>query len=232
MVEEPPADYGRFTTGIPRTPPASHTAAAARRPRCSSAGTPIPTSTGPRSPTASRIAADEGARLVCLQELTLSPLLRDRRPTARTARGVAPEPLPGGPTYRVRRGARRARRGARARVAVRAGRATAGSASTPRSSSRPTATLRRAHPQAAHPGHRRLLRGPLLPARAGESGDPFPVSADRRAASSASRPAGTSGSPSSRARTRCAAPRCSSTRPRSAPSPTTRTSTPSRCGSR
>ena len=39
---------------------------------------------------------------------------------------------------------------------------------------------------------------------------------------SASRPAGTSGSPSWRGRTRCAAPRCSCTRPPSAPSPTTR----------
>jgi N-carbamoylputrescine amidase len=45
------------------------------------------------------LAAGEGARLVCLQELTLSPyfaILAD----GPGALGVSPEPLPGGPTHR------------------------------------------------------------------------------------------------------------------------------------
>ena len=68
-----------------------------------------------------------------------------------------------------------------------------------------------AHPQAAHPGHRRLLRGPLLPARSRRR---RAVPADRAAdaptatRASAARRAGTSGSPSSRAPTRWPAPRC------------------------
>ncbi|HEX5615847.1 MAG TPA: carbon-nitrogen hydrolase [Acidimicrobiia bacterium] len=45
-----------------------------------------------------RIAADRGARLVCLQELTLSAYfaITDRGPRGA---GVEPEPLPGGPTH-------------------------------------------------------------------------------------------------------------------------------------
>ncbi len=44
------------------------------------------------------IAADEGARIVCLQELTLSPYfaISDAGPRAQ---GIEPEALPGGPTY-------------------------------------------------------------------------------------------------------------------------------------
>ena len=44
------------------------------------------------------MAAGEGARLVCLQELTLSPYFAIT-PDGPGAAGAAPEPLPGGPTY-------------------------------------------------------------------------------------------------------------------------------------
>jgi N-carbamoylputrescine amidase len=45
-----------------------------------------------------RMAAAEGARLVCLQELTLSPYFAIT-PDGPHAAGAIPEPLPGGPTY-------------------------------------------------------------------------------------------------------------------------------------
>jgi N-carbamoylputrescine amidase len=46
-----------------------------------------------------RLAAAEGARLVCLQELTLSPYFAIT-PGGPAAAGAAPEPLEGGPTHR------------------------------------------------------------------------------------------------------------------------------------
>jgi N-carbamoylputrescine amidase len=45
-----------------------------------------------------RIAAGEGATLVCLQELTLSPYFAVA-PDGPSAAGAQPEPLPGGPTH-------------------------------------------------------------------------------------------------------------------------------------
>jgi N-carbamoylputrescine amidase len=45
-----------------------------------------------------RIAAAEGARIVCLQELTLSPYFAIT-PDGPGAGGIEPEPLPGGPTH-------------------------------------------------------------------------------------------------------------------------------------
>jgi N-carbamoylputrescine amidase len=45
-----------------------------------------------------RLAADAGAQVVCLQELTLSPYFAVA-PGGPEAAGVAPEPLPGGPTH-------------------------------------------------------------------------------------------------------------------------------------
>jgi len=45
-----------------------------------------------------RMAADIGARLICLQELTLSPYFAVT-PDGPSAAGAAPEPLPGGPTF-------------------------------------------------------------------------------------------------------------------------------------
>jgi N-carbamoylputrescine amidase len=45
-----------------------------------------------------RVAAGDGATLVCLQELTLSPYFAVT-PDGPTAAGAAPEPLPGGPTH-------------------------------------------------------------------------------------------------------------------------------------
>ena len=50
-----------------------------------------------------RAAAGAGARLVCLQELTLSPLLRRRPRRARRRAGSSPRICPAGPTLRVRR---------------------------------------------------------------------------------------------------------------------------------
>jgi N-carbamoylputrescine amidase len=46
------------------------------------------------------VAADAGARLVCLQELTLSPYFAIT-PGGPEAAGAEPEPLPGGPTYEL-----------------------------------------------------------------------------------------------------------------------------------
>ncbi len=88
------------------------------------------------------------------------------------------------------------------------------------------------HPQAAHPDLGRLLRGHLLPA------GPAPTTPTRSTRptvwtpASACRPAGTNGSPRSPAATRWPAPRSSSTPPPSAPSRSSPTSTPARCGSR
>src|ERR1035437_7190230 len=45
-----------------------------------------------------RLAVGEGARLVCLQELTLSRYFAVD-PRGPSASGVAPEEIPGGPTY-------------------------------------------------------------------------------------------------------------------------------------
>ena len=45
-----------------------------------------------------QVAADAGARLVCLQELTLSPYFAVS-PDGPAAGGATPEPLPGGPTH-------------------------------------------------------------------------------------------------------------------------------------
>jgi N-carbamoylputrescine amidase len=47
-----------------------------------------------------RLAAAEGASLVCLQELTLSPYFAVD-PAGAQALGVEPEPLPGGPTHEL-----------------------------------------------------------------------------------------------------------------------------------
>ncbi len=47
-----------------------------------------------------RVAADAGARLVCLQELTLSPYFAVT-PDGPEAAGAQPEPLPGGPTHEL-----------------------------------------------------------------------------------------------------------------------------------
>jgi len=47
-----------------------------------------------------RLAAGEGARLVCLQELTLSPYFAVD-PAGAAAAGVEPEELPGGPTHEL-----------------------------------------------------------------------------------------------------------------------------------
>jgi N-carbamoylputrescine amidase len=47
-----------------------------------------------------RLAASEGAQLVCLQELTLSPYFATD-PRGAEALGIEPEELPGGPTHRL-----------------------------------------------------------------------------------------------------------------------------------
>src|SRR5690242_8911201 len=47
-----------------------------------------------------RMAADTGAQLVCLQELTLSPYFAVT-PDGPGAAGATPEPLPGGPTHEL-----------------------------------------------------------------------------------------------------------------------------------
>ena len=131
---------------------------------------------------------------------------------------------------RLRGRARARHRRARARLALRARRRRRRPGLQHRDRHGARRRARGAHAQAAHPGHHRLLRGQVLPP--GPAGRRrLPGRRARRRPLRLSRPAGTSGSPSSRAPTRWPAPRSSSTRRRSARSPTTPTSTPSRCGS-
>ena len=129
-------------------------------------------------------------------------------PTAPTAAGARAEELPGGPTHALRRPDGRRDRRPRARLALRARR-------------------RRRRPRLQHRDRRRARRRRSSPARASctsrsppattrtaTSGPgpttrrPIPVVELGDGAASASRPAGTSGSPSSRAPTRSPAPRC------------------------
>ena len=134
---------------------------------CSTAGTPTPTSTAAPSPRACAAAAAEGARLVCLQELTLSPYFAVDAGRPGRACGVA-----------ARAAARRAdatsfaaELAARPGVHVHASlyEADAGGGGRGYNTAicvAPDGALAGPHPQAPHPGHRRLLRGPLLPPRA------------------------------------------------------------------
>ena len=89
-------------------------------------------------------------------------VLRDHRRTARRPAGRRPRTLPGGPTARSPRRSPREHGCARARLAVRARRRRRARLQH-RDLRRPRRRARRPHPQAPHPGHRGLLRGPLLP---------------------------------------------------------------------
>ena len=197
---------------------------------CSSAGTPIETSTRrARGGVRARAADDRRPARVPAGADARRRTSRSR-PTGRTGTGVEPEPLPGGRTHEFAAPAR----GRDRRAAVHASlyerrRATDGLGYNTAICVAPDGTLARAHAEDAPAGHRGLLRGQVLPGRRHAAIRSSTVAGTR---SSGSRPAGTSGSPKSRGCTRCRAPRSSSTRPRSVPSPTTRTSTPSRCGSR
>ena len=140
----------------------------------------------------SRPPAGEGARLVCLQELTLSPYfaISDAGPRAQ---GIEPEALPGGPTH-----AFAAELAAETQVFVHASlyeRAESESNGDARlqhgDRRRARRRARRPHAQGASPDHRGLLRGPLLPARRYR----LPGGRSSRARASASPPAGTSGFP-------------------------------------
>ena len=142
-----------------------------------------------------RAAAGEGARLVCLQELTLSPYFAIT-PDGPGAAGVEPEPLPGGPTLHVRGRARGRDRRVRARVALRARR-------RPRRRARlQHRDRRRARRRARRPDAARCTcPSPPATTRTATSGpatpaSPWSISPTR---ASASRRAGTSGSPRSRA---------------------------------
>ena len=126
-----------------------------------------------------RMAAAEGARIVCLQELTLSPYFAVT-PDGPTAAGREPEDARDGPD--VRRSPRRSRgeTGAYVHASLyeRAdGRRRARLQHGDRRRARRRLVSRDA--QAPHPGHRRLLRGPLLPARAGRR-RPVPARRGRR----------------------------------------------------
>ena len=120
-----------------------------------------------------QLAAGEGAQLVCLQELTLSRYFAVD-PAGPEAAGAEPEELPGGPTYRFA-----ARMAAETGVHVHASLYERADGERRarlqhRDRRRPRRRAGRPHPQAAHPGHRRLPRGPLLPARPAGA-DAFPV---------------------------------------------------------
>ena len=151
--------------------------------------------------TAIRVAAAEGARLVCLQELTLSPYFAVVADGLDVARQHA-EDVPDGPTTRFLAG-----------LAAETGAHVHGSLYERADGDdglgfntavvvAPERRGRRPHAQAPHPGDGRLLRGPLLPSRSGEGRLSRSSSSPTRAG--ASRPAGTSGSRSSRAPTRSA----------------------------
>src|SRR5689334_14798322 len=171
------------------------------------------------------LAAEQGAKLVCLQELTLSPYF------AITPDGPRePEDVEDGPTRRFA-----ARMAAEHEVHVHASlyeRADGedglgyNTAIVVAPGGELLARTRKLHiPVTAGYHEDRYFR----PGPAGT--EAFRCSPSARPASGC-RPAGTSGSPSSPAPTAWRGPRCWSTRPRSAPSPTTPASTPSRSGSR
>ena len=127
-----------------------------------------------------RMAADEGARIVCLQELTLSPYFAIT-PDGPAAAGAPPEELETGPTVAfARRWPRETGVHVHASLYERAdGRRSGRARLQHRDRGRPRRRAGLAHPQAPHPDHRRLLRGPLLPARAGRR-DARAVPAHRR----------------------------------------------------
>ena len=169
-----------------------------------------------------RMAAAEGARLVCLQELTLSPYFAalpdgpdGLERTCRGHAGPAPpdEMYPRG--WRSTQACTSRRRSGRPTTAV-----------APAVRTRPSACRRAArggpHPQAAHPGHGRLPRGSLLPPGCRR----VPGRAVEAAGDGASRPAGTNGSRNWPGPTRWPAPRCWSIRRPSGVSRTTPGSTP------
>ena len=109
------------------------------------------------------MAAEEGAQLVCLQELTLSPyfaIVPDALEVAARCRVDPRRPddgarRPGGPAHGIHVHASLYESGPR----------TAAWVTTPRSSWGPDGESGREDAQAAHPGHRRLLRGQVLPPR-------------------------------------------------------------------
>ena len=111
------------------------------------------------------LAAGEGAALVCLQELTLSPYFAITADGPERRGRRSPRRCPTGRPPRSPRELAAATRRARARVALRARRRRRRPGLQHRDRRRARRHARRPHPQAAHPGHRRLLRGQVLPAR-------------------------------------------------------------------
>ena len=114
--------------------------------RCSSAGIPTRSRTRRRWPRASGSPPAQGAQLVCLQELTLSPYFAvDAGPVAGGARARGGDPRRADDRVRAADGGGDGR--VRARVAVRAGAEGDGRTradTTPRSASRPTGRSSRA----------------------------------------------------------------------------------------
>ena len=218
----------------PAASPARHaTRRAARRcgwPRCRSAWTADADAHRANLREGVTMAAGAGARLVCLQELTLSPYF------AVSSRGpgpgwVEPEPLHGGPDLRA---------------AGRAGRRAPACSCTGRCSRRST------RPPADGRGYNTAIvvapdgslvartRKVHIPITAGYYEDRYFLRRRRRVPRGGRRPGAVRvphllGPVVPRAEPGLLggrAPRCSSTRRRSGPSPITPTSTPSRCGSR
>ncbi len=157
------------------------------------------------------LAASEGARLVCMQELTLSPYFAIT-PDGPEKLRVRPESLEDGPTIGFARSAARRR---------------SASTSMRRCSSRPTVgdglgfnTAMLVAPDGELVQRTRKLHIPVTagyyedryfrPGPASGEGDPFPVvrAAGVATRSWGCRPAGISGSPSSPAPTRWLEPRC------------------------
>ncbi len=119
------------------------------------------------------MAAEAGATIVCLQELTLSPYFAVTDGGPRAA-GAEPEDLESGATVSfARRAAADAGVHVHASLYERADdRRWPGLQHRDRGRARRHARV--AHPQAAHSRHRGLLRGPLLPPRPAR-GDAFPL---------------------------------------------------------
>lgn len=175
-----------------------------------------------------RIAAGHGARLVCLQELTLSPYFAST-PDGLTSGEVVPEDLVTGPTYRF--AAEHAerfgihvhaslfervdgeKRGYNTAIVVAADGSVA-------------CRTRKLHIPVTRGYHEDRY---FLPGRRGAAPSPYCHWMMR---ASASRPAGTNGSRKSPVGTRSPMPMCWSLRRPSARSPAIPTSTPSRSGSR
>ena len=122
------------------------------------------TSTGPRCAEGVTVAADAGRPAGVPAGADPLALLRRRPRTGPAAAGAAPEPLPGGPTHDLA-AELAAEHGVFVHASLYEDAGDGGLGLQHRHLRRPRRRAGGPHPQAPPPGHRGLLRGPLLPAR-------------------------------------------------------------------